>query len=72
MKKKNNYLLIHCLLLNKMPQKIMMKNQKMIKIVKNGRMMINMSQSKKKNQKKKKTTNIIKIRKFFKKEENME
>lgn len=55
-----------------MPQKIMMKNQKMIKIVKNGQMMINMSQSKKKNQKKKKTTNIIKIRKFFKKEENME
>ena len=71
MKKKNNYSLIHCLLLNRLSRKIKKINQKMIK-VKNGQMMISMSQRKKKKQKKIKMINIIKIRSFLQIEENME
>jgi hypothetical protein len=73
LKKKNNYSLIHYLLLNRLFRKIKMINQKMIiRIVKNGQMMINMSQRKKKKQKKIKMINIIRIRSFLQKEENME
>lgn len=72
MRKKNNYSLIHYLLLNKILKKIMMKNRKIIvKRVRNGQTMISMSQRKKKNQKRREMTNIIKIKKFLLKEGNM-
>jgi hypothetical protein len=72
MRKKNNYSLIHYLLLNKILKKIMMKNRKIIvKRVRNGQTMISMSQRKKKNRKRREMTNIIKIKKFLLKEGNM-
>ena len=72
MRKKNNYSLIHYLLLNKILKKIMMKNRKIIvKRVRNGQTMISMSQRKKKNRKRREMTNIIKIKKFLQKEGNM-
>ena len=72
MRKKNNYSLIHYLLLNKILKKIMMKNQKMIvKRARNGQTMISMSQRKKKNRKRREMTNIIKIKKYLLKEGNM-
>lgn len=72
MRKKNNYSLIHYLLLNKILKKIMMKNRKIIvKRVRNGQTMISMSQRKKKNRKRREMTNIIKIKKYLLKEGNM-
>ena len=71
MKRKNNYLLIHYSLLNRLSSKIK-KISRMMKKVKSGPMMISMSLKNKKNLKKRKMINITKIRNFLQKEENLE
>jgi hypothetical protein len=72
MKRKNNYLLIHYLLLNRLSSKIKKISRMMMKKVKSGPMMISMSLKNKKNLKKRKMINITKIRNFLQKEVNLE
>lgn len=72
MKRKNNYLLIHYSLLNRLSSKIKKISRMMMKKVKSGPMMISMSLKNKKNLKKRKMINITKIRNFLQKEVNLE